>query len=123
MKQLSRHNDVQKIWRKKVVRFLPKNTVPTLKHGGGLMMFWGCFRSRGTGQLIAIREIIKYEDYIKILDEILQLSVQNLDLGQQFTFQLDNDPPHMSKSVTAWLQKKITVLNSIENLWQNWKFE
>ena len=30
---------------------------------------------------------------------------------QQFTFQKDNDPKHMSKSVIAWFQKnKITVL-------------
>ncbi len=94
-------------------------------------MFWGCFSSRGTGQLIAIRGIMKSEDYIKILDENLQLSVQNLDLSRQFTFQQDNDPKHTSKSVTVWLQKKkITVLpwllknpdwNPIENLWQELK--
>ena len=60
-------------------------------------MFWGSFSSRGTGQSIAIRGITKSEDYIKILNENLQLSVQTLDLGQWFTFQQDNHPQHTSK--------------------------
>ena len=59
------------------------------------MIFWGGFRSRGTGQLIAIRKIMKPGDYNKILDENIQLSVQNLVLGQQFTFYRDNDPKHV----------------------------
>ena len=94
----------------------------TLKHGDSLMMF-----SKGTGQLIAITGIMKSEDYIKILDENVWLSVQNLDLGWWFNFQQDNDPKHTFKSVTTWLEKnKITVLlwplmspdlNPIENLW------
>ena len=94
-------------------------------------MFWSCFSSRRTGQIIAIRGIMKSEDYIKILDENRQLSVQNLDFSLQFTFQQDNDPKHMSKSVSAWIQKKkITILlwflmspdlNPIENLWYDLK--
>ena len=61
------HTDIKKIWFKKCKTFLPKNTVPTLKHGGNSMMFWGCFSWRETGKLIAIRRIMKSEDYIKIL--------------------------------------------------------
>ena len=44
-------------------------------------MFWGYFSSRVIGQVIAIRGIMKAEDYIKILNENLQLSAQNLDLS------------------------------------------
>ena len=57
-----------KIWHKIGEAFLPKNTVLIFKHWGSLMMFWDCFSSRGTGQLIAKRGIMKWEDYIKILD-------------------------------------------------------
>ena len=54
--------------------FPPKNTVQTLKHGGGSMLFWARFSSRRTGQKIGIWGIMKSEDYIKILNESLQLS-------------------------------------------------
>ena len=79
--------------------------MPTSKYGG-LMMFSGCFSSRATEQLNLIRGIIKSNDYIKILEENLQLSMQNLHLSRGFTFLQDNDPKHTFKSVTAWLKKK-----------------
>ena len=43
-----------------------------------IYIFWGCFSSKVTGQLIAIRRIMKSEDSVKILDEIYNY---NLDLG------------------------------------------
>ncbi len=33
----------------------PKNTIPTVKHGGGNSMLWGCFSVKGTGQLLRIK--------------------------------------------------------------------
>ena len=60
--------------------------------------------------MIVIRGIMKSGDYIKILDENLLLSAQNLHLGRQFTFHKDNDPKHTSKLVTACRRTKITVV-------------
>ena len=65
------------------------------------MMFLVYFTSRGTGQLIARRGIMKSEDYMKILVKSLQLSGQNLDLGRRSNFQQDYDLKHMSKSLTV----------------------
>ena len=40
-------NAKRHIWRK-------PGTIPTVKHGGGSIMLWGCFSAAGTGKLVRI---------------------------------------------------------------------
>ena len=47
------------VHRRKNEAYKEKNTVPTVKHGGGLVMFWGCFAASGTGSLESTLETIK----------------------------------------------------------------
>ena len=47
-------NDHHYVWRKKGKACKPKNTILTVKHGGGSTMLWGCFASGGTGALLKI---------------------------------------------------------------------
>ncbi|KAI2644449.1 Transposable element Tc1 transposase [Labeo rohita] len=45
-------NSTCRVWRRKNAELHPKNTIPTVKHGGGNIMLWGCFSAKGPGRLI-----------------------------------------------------------------------
>uniref|UniRef100_A0A6Q2YG97 Transposase Tc1-like domain-containing protein n=1 Tax=Esox lucius TaxID=8010 RepID=A0A6Q2YG97_ESOLU len=44
-------NSTRCVWRKKEDEYNPKNTIPTLKHGGENIILWGLFSAKGTGRL------------------------------------------------------------------------
>ena len=44
-------NSSRHVWRKEGTSYDPKNTIPTIKHGGGSIMACSCFSSSGTGTL------------------------------------------------------------------------
>ncbi len=53
--QLFGINSTHCVWRRRNAAYDPKNTVPTVKHGGGNIMLWGCFSAKGTEQLHRIK--------------------------------------------------------------------
>ncbi len=48
-------NSTRCVWRRRNAAYDPKNATPTVKHGGGNIMLWGCFSGKGTGQLHCIK--------------------------------------------------------------------
>ncbi len=77
------------VWRRRNAAYDPKNTIPTVKHGGGNIMLWWCFSTKGTGQLHRIKGT---------MDGTCTVRARALKMGRGWVFQHDNDPKHTAKA-------------------------
>ncbi len=96
-------NSTRRVWRRRNAAYDPKNTIPTVKHGGGNIMLWGCFSAKGTGQLHRIKGTMDEAMYRQ--GQGIEAS-QSIENGLWMVFQHDNDPKHMAKATEEWLKKK-----------------
>lgn len=103
--QLFGSNRRQYVRRKMNERFKESCLLPSVKHGGGSVMVWGCFCYDGVGSLMKIEGIMKKENYHNILQRQAIPSGIHL-IGHGFIFQQDNDPKHTSKLCLKYLEQK-----------------
>lgn len=115
------------VWRKAGTALNKENLLPTVKHGGGGAMVWGCIAGTGVGQLDFVESTMDKYGYLDILKRNLNQSAEKLGLNHEYYFMHDNDPKHTSHIVKLWLLYNVPKqlhsppqslgLNPIEHLW------
>ncbi len=87
---------VQHVWRRPGEDYQENCALPTVKHGGGSIMVWGCMSAADTGELRFIEGNMDSNMYCDILKQ---------KIPSETVFQHNNHPKHTTKMTTALLMK------------------
>ena len=73
-------NTTRRVWGEVSAKLHSKNIIPTVKHGGGNIMLWGCFSAKGPGRLVRVDERMNGAMYREILGANLLPSARAMEM-------------------------------------------
>ncbi len=85
---LFRSDGVKRVWQQPGEEYKDKCVLPTVKHGGGSVMVWGCMSAAGTVELQFIKGSMNANMYCDILKQSMIPSLRRL--GRRAVFQHNN---------------------------------
>ncbi len=85
---------VKRVWRQPGEEYKDKCVLPTVKHGGGSVMVWGCMSAAGTVELQLIEGTMNANMYCDILKQSISLR----RLGRRAVLQHDNYHCHAKEA-------------------------
>ena len=115
-----------RVWRQPNKAYKTVNTKPTVKHGGGSIMVWGCMSSNGVGTMEFIDGTMDELGNDGILKRDVKQRAQKLGITTSYMYQQDNDPMHTADLNKMWLiwnvPKQLRTaqspdLHPIEHIW------
>jgi hypothetical protein len=80
-----------------------KYQLPSIKHGGGNVMVWGCFNRDCVGPIQLIDGIMEKNIYKDIIKDVMHPQDK---MPRGWIFQQDNDPKHTSTLVKKFFKIK-----------------
>ncbi len=107
---------VKRVWRQPGEEYKDNCVLPTVKHGDGSVMVWGCMSAAGTGELQFIEGTINANMYCDILKQSMIHTLWRL--GLRAVLKHDNDPKHTFKTTTALLKKlRVKIICGANGRW------
>uniref|UniRef100_A0AAR2KM81 Transposase Tc1-like domain-containing protein n=1 Tax=Pygocentrus nattereri TaxID=42514 RepID=A0AAR2KM81_PYGNA len=79
--ELIGRNTQRYVWRKKGTAHQHQNLIPTVKYGGGGIIFWGCFASSGPGRIAVIPSLSR--PFAGKLKTVNRTTTQNIEVNHQ----------------------------------------
>ncbi len=73
---------VKRVWRQPGEEYKDKSVLPTVKHGGGSVMVWGCMSAAGTGEQQFIEGTMNANMYCDILKQSMIPSLRRMGRRQ-----------------------------------------